>query len=372
MKTFADLLSDLRQSVPEVEPDYVAQLIESKDDQVVLLDVRDEVEITEGIIANALHLPRSFLELQIEGLIPNRDTPIICYCAGGTRSLFAADTLLKMGYSSVHSMRGGVNQWQRQGYHLETPSAIGLAEKRRYQRHILLPEVGMAGQIAISKARVLLVGLGGLGSPVAYYLAAAGVGNLGLIDHDCVEESNLQRQILYSISDVGRRKVEVAQEKLSAFNNLIEITPYPVRLTEQNALQTMRQYDIIVDGSDNFTTRYLVNDVCIELAKPNVHGSIYRFEGQVSTFWPGQGPCYRCLYHEPPSKTLAPNCAEAGVLGVLPGTIGLLQATEVLKLILGVGETLVGRLLLYNALKGEFRTLKLHQDTHCICGRLAS
>ena len=366
MSAFETLLCESQKKISETDPREVTQLIQEKAN-LALLDVRGEEELLDGIIPNALHIPRSFLELKIEKLIPDKEMPIVCYCASGIRSVFAAETLQRMGYTSVNSLSGGTQRWLQEGYSLEIPLHVSKAEKRRYKRHLLLPEVGIKGQLAFSKARVLLVGAGGLGSPVAYYLAAAGIGNIGIIDHDLVDESNLQRQILYSTNDVGRQKVEVAKEKLSTLNNLIEVKTYPVRLTKENALQIMEQYDIIVDGSDNFPTRYLINDTCIQLKKPNVHGSIYRFEGQVATFWPGKGPCYRCLYQEAPPKELAPNCAEAGVLGVLPGTIGLLQATEVLKLILHTGETLVGKMLLYDALKGEFRKLNLQKNPQCYC-----
>ena len=294
---------------------------------------------------------------------------MILYCAGGIRSLFAAQTLAEMGYGDVASMSGGFQAWKGAGFDFETPVVLTVEQKQRYSRHLLIPEVGSAGQKRLLDSKALLIGAGGLGSPAALYLAAAGVGTIGLVDFDVVDFSNLQRQILHSTPDVGRPKLQSAKEKLQALNPEIEIRTHEVALSSQNALQLFEPYDIIVDGTDNFPTRYLVNDACVILGKPNAYGSIFRFEGQASVFATKNGPCYRCLYPEPPPPGLVPSCAEGGVLGVLPGMIGIIQATETVKLILGLGEPLVNRLLLYDALAMEFREVKIRRDPECpLCG----
>jgi molybdopterin/thiamine biosynthesis adenylyltransferase len=294
-------------------------------------------------------------------------------CGSGARSLFAAEDLVRLGYRSVSSMAGGFTRWKNEGLPVELPFVLDPAARERYSRHLLMPEVGEAGQEKLLRSKVILVGAGGLGSPAAYYLAAAGVGKLGLVDHDVVDRSNLQRQILHTDSRVGTSKVASARQTLEALNPTIEVVGHETHLRSDNVEAMFAGYDVVVDGSDNFPTRYLVNDACVKLRIPNVHGAVYRFEGQVSVFWPARpqrpGPCYRCLYPEPPPPEYAPSCAEAGVLGVLPGVIGLLQATETVKLLLGIGEPLVGRMLYFDALRPSFTELALDRDPHCrYCG----
>ena len=366
--TIRDLMSQIRTQVKEVTPAQVRLLVDRKE-PFLLLDVREKDEVDQGHLPGATHLPRGFLELRIEALVPDRKAPIVAYCAGGNRSLLAAEGLLRLGYENVVSMSGGFTQWRDEGNPVEVPRRLSDADRRRYSRHLIIPEVGEAGQIKLLDARVLMVGAGGLGCPAAYYLAAAGVGTLGVVDFDTVDESNLQRQILHTVDRVGTSKTESARRTLLALNPGLNVVPIEARLTSANVESIFKDYDIIVDGSDNFPTRYLVNDACVLLKKPNVHGSVYRFEGQVTVFHPPAGPCYRCLYPEPPPAELAPSCADAGVLGVLPGVIGLLEAVETVKLILNVGESLVGKLLHYDALKAEFRTLRLRRDPQCrYCG----
>jgi molybdopterin/thiamine biosynthesis adenylyltransferase len=294
---------------------------------------------------------------------------VIVYCAGGTRSLLAGETLKRMGYEHVRSLAGGFTKWKDAGNPWQKPRSLTPSQRNRYSRHLLIPEVGEAGQLKLLNAKVLMIGAGGLGSPAAFYLAAAGVGTLGLIDSDTVDESNLQRQILHTNDRVGMPKTESAKLTLNALNPEVKVVEHRLRVTRDNAVELFQQYDIIVDGSDNFSTRYLVNDVCVMLNKPQVHGSIFRFDGQLTTFIPHQGPCYRCLFPEPPPPEFAPSCQEAGVLGVLPGVIGVLQAIETVKIILGKGELLSGRLLAYDALKQSFRELKFRRDPECAaCG----
>jgi len=366
--TIKDLMSQIRSHVKEVTPAEVRARLD-RGEPFTLLDVREKEEVDQGHLPGATHVPRGFLELRIEGLVPDRKTPIVAYCAGGNRSLLAAEGLQRLGYENVLSMAGGFTQWRNEGNPVVVPRRLSEADRRRYSRHLMIPEVGEAGQIKLLGAKVLLVGAGGLGCPAAYYLAAAGVGTLGVVDFDKVDESNLQRQILHTVDRVGTPKTESARKTLLALNPAVNVVPIEARLSSSNVESIFRGYDIVLDGSDNFPTRYLVNDACVLLKKPNVHGSVYRFEGQVTVFHPPAGPCYRCLYPEPPPAELAPSCADAGVLGVLPGVVGLLEAVETVKLILGVGDSLVGRLLHYDALKAEFRMLKLRRDPKCrYCG----
>nr|MDQ3043769.1 molybdopterin-synthase adenylyltransferase MoeB [Chloroflexota bacterium] len=305
----------------------------------------------------------------VEETLRDRDQPVVVYCAGGVRSAFAAKSLQDLGYTDVVSLAGGFNAWKESGGAWKMPRSLTADQRRRYSRHLLIPEVGEAGQRKLLDAKVLLVGAGGLGSPAALYLAAAGIGTLGVIDADTVDDSNLQRQIIHTTERVGMAKVDSARISIEALNPDVQVIGHQERLTKENVLELFAPYDIILDGTDNFATRYLINDACVLLGKPNIHGSIFRFEGQATTFIASQGPCYRCLFPTPPPPELAPSCAEAGVLGLLPGTIGLLQATEVAKLVLGIGEPLVGRLLTYDALSTEFRTLKLSRDPACpMCG----
>ena len=316
-----------------------------------------------------MHLPRGHLEFQVEGKIPNKTAPIVVYCAGGVRSAFAAKTLQDLGYTDVTSVIGGFNKWKDDGLPWTTPRTLTPAQRNRYQRHLLLPEVGEKGQQKLLDAKVLMLGAGGLGSPSALYLAAAGVGNIGIIDMDVVDESNLQRQILHNLDRVGMRKVESAKVALTSINPDLTVTTYDTRLGADNILDIIDGYDVIVDGTDNFPTRYLVNDATLLKKIPVVHGSIFRFEGQVTVFDPYNGPCYRCLIPEPPPAELAPSCAEAGVLGVLPGIVGSIQALEAIKMILGLGEPLVGRLLAFDALEESFRSFKVRRDPDCpACG----
>ena len=314
-------------------------------------------------------LPRGHLEFQVEGKLPDKSVPLVVYCAGGVRSAFAADTLEQLGYTDVVSMAGGFNRWKDEGRPWAAPRTLTADQRNRYQRHLLLPEVGEAGQQKLLDAKVLLLGAGGLGSPAALYLAAAGVGTLGIIDMDVVDESNLQRQILHNMERVGERKVDSAKKTLTGINPDVNVATYDVRLGADNILDTIDGYDVIVDGTDNFPTRYLVNDASLLKRIPVVHGSIFRFEGQATVFDPYNGPCYRCLIPEPPPAELAPSCAEAGVLGVLPGIIGSIQAMEAIKLVLRIGDPLVGRLLAYDALEESFRTFKVRRDPECpACG----
>jgi sulfur-carrier protein adenylyltransferase/sulfurtransferase len=364
--TYRDLLADVKTRIREVDAPGAQALIESGAHAV---DVREPDEVAQGTVPGATAIPRGFLEARIEDAVRDHDAPIVVYCAGGARSAFAAETLGQLGYSNVVSLAGGFGAWKSAGLPWSTPFQYSPEQQRRYSRHFLLPEVGEAGQEKLLNAKVLLIGAGGLGSPAALYLAAAGVGTLGIIDDDVVDDSNLQRQILHSTDRIGVSKVESARQTLTALNPDVTVVGHEERLSKENVLKIFGQYDVIVDGSDNFATRYLVNDACVILNKPNVHGSIFRFEGQVSVFDAEHGPCYRCLFPDPPPPDLAPNCAEAGVLGVLPGVIGVLQATETVKLIVGIGRTLAGRLLLYDALDTTFRELRLEKDPECpMCG----
>ena len=367
-KTFQQLMDEARKEIREVTVQDAKELLENNG-KFVLLDVREKDEYREGHLDRAVSLPRGFLEIKVETTVPEKSTPIIAYCAGGVRSLLAAKALREMGYREVVSMSGGYTAWKAAGYKWVQDYQFTPEQLIRYSRHFLLPEVGEEGQAKLLKAKVLMVGAGGLGSPSAYYLAAAGVGTMGIIDNDVVDLSNLQRQILHSNDRVGMPKTESAKMTLQGLNPDVKIIPYQEKLTSQNIMEIIKDYDIIVDGCDNFPTRYLVNDACVLAKKPNVHGSIFQFEGQASVFYPGKGPCYRCLYPEPPPPEMAPSCQEAGVLGVLPGLIGVIQALETIKLILGKGDTLVGRLLCFNTLTMEISTLKLKADRACpMCG----
>ena len=363
MPSFRDLLSTARARITEVGPDEAADLLKS--DETVALDVREADEFGQGALKGAVHIPRGFLEMQVTGRIADLATQVVVYCAGGTRSALAADTLAQLGYSNVVSMTGGFNRWKDEGLPWEAPGVLTPDQRNRYQRHLLLPEVDVKGQIKLLRSRVLLLGAGGLGSPAALYLAAAGVGTLGVVDMDVVDASNLQRQILHNLERVGERKVDSAKKALTNLNPDVNVITYDVRLGADNVLDIFAGYDLIVDGTDNFPTRYLVNDASLKLDIPVVHGSIFRFEGQASVYLPHQGPCYRCQVPEPPPADLAPSCAEAGVLGVLPGIIGSVQAMEAVKVLLGIGEPLVGRLLAYDALEGTFRTFRLNRDPEC-------
>ncbi len=367
-RTFNQIMDDARKEVRELSVQQTKDLLE-KNGKHLLLDVREKDEYREGHLEGAVSLPRGFLEIKVESTVPDKSTPLVAYCAGGVRSLLAAKALKEMGYEDVISMAGGYTAWKTAGYKWVQDHQFTPEQATRYSRHFLLPEVGEEGQAKLLKAKVFMVGAGGLGCPSAYYLAAAGVGTLGIVDNDVVDLSNLQRQILHTNDRIGMPKTESAKLTLQALNPDVRIIPYQEKLTSQNIMEIIKDYDIVVDGCDNFPTRYLVNDACVLAKKPNVHGSIFQFDGQVSVFYPGKGPCYRCLYPEPPPPEMAPSCAEAGVLGVLPGLIGTIQALETIKLILGKGDSLVGRLLCFNTLTMEITTLNLKADPACpMCG----
>jgi molybdopterin/thiamine biosynthesis adenylyltransferase/rhodanese-related sulfurtransferase len=379
--TYTDLIANVRQRTRQVSLDELKRRIDAHE-KVTLVDVREKEEWRAGTIPGALSLPRGFLEIQAEQRLPDREAAIVVFCAGGTRSALAAMTLQDLGYAHVETANPGFVRWKDLGYTIETPSYLTEAQRDRYSRHILLPEIGEAGQARLLKSKVLLLGSGGLGSPAMLYLAAAGVGTLGVVDSDVVDASNLQRQIVHATSRVGRSKVESATVRVAELNPDVKVVAYDERLTSANVDRVFSDYEVVVDGTDNFPTRYLVNDAAVFLGKPVVHGSIFRFDGQVTTFIPDKaaarlgvqaGPCYRCLYPEPPPAHLAPSCQESGVLGAICGVVGTIQATEAIKLLLGRGTTLVGRLLTYDSLKMKFRELRLRRSPECpICGPQAS
>src|SRR5437764_1214759 len=364
MASFRELLSRAKSEIRELTTAEAAEALADRPATVVL-DVREPDEYEQGALPGAVHLPRGHLESKIETHVSDRSAPIVIHCASGVRSAFAAKTLQDLGYTDVVSMTGGFNKWKDEGREWVTPRTLSGEQRNRYQRHLLLPEVGEKGQQKLLDSSVLLLGAGGLGSPAALYLAAAGVGTLGIIDMDVVDESNLQRQILHNMDRIGERKVDSAKKTLTALNPDVNVVTHDVRLGADNILDIIDGYDVIVDGTDNFPTRFLVNDASLKTRTPVVHGSIFRFEGQASVYLPHQGPCYRCQVPEPPPAELAPSCAEAGVLGVLPGIIGSIQAMEAIKLILGLGDPLVGRLLAYDALEESFRTFKVPRDPEC-------
>jgi molybdopterin/thiamine biosynthesis adenylyltransferase/rhodanese-related sulfurtransferase len=364
----AEVIRQIKQQIQEVDP---AEVSEHLGNGVTLVDVRESEEWDRGHIPGAVHVPRGYLESRIDGAVADRDAPVVLYCASGQRSALAAHTLTELlGFSNVRSMTGGITLWKDRGYKVEVPKVLTAEQKERYGRHILLPEVGAEGQAKLLDAKVLLLGAGGLGAPTALYLAAAGVGTLGIVDDDDVDLSNLQRQVIHSTKTIGTPKVDSAEATINALNPDVEVVKYPVRLDASNIMEIIDGYDVIVDGVDNFPTRYLLNDATVRLGIPVVSASILGFDGQLSVFAPHDGPCYRCLYPVPPPAELAPSCGANGVLGVLPGTMGMLQATEVVKLVTGIGEPLIGRLLLYEALGATFTELKVRRDPNCpICSR---
>jgi sulfur-carrier protein adenylyltransferase/sulfurtransferase len=375
--TYSDLIAQARKNTKEVSLDALKKRLETHE-PLTLLDVREKDEYRAGFIPGAVSIPRGFLEIQVEAKLPDKNAKIVAYCAGGTRSALAAVTLANLGYTNVETANPGFTRWKDLGYPVDLPPQLTDAQRERYSRHILLPEVGEIGQAKLLKSKVLLLGAGGLGSPAALYLAAAGVGTLGIVDLDSVDASNLQRQILHATSRIGMPKVESATKAIAELNPDVKVIGHRERLTSENVDRLFADYEVIVDGTDNFPTRYLVNDASVFLGKPVVHGSIFRFDGQVTTFVGDKaakklgleaGPCYRCLYPEPPPPHLAPSCQEAGVLGILCGIIGTLQATEAIKLLLGQGALLTGRLLAYDSLKMKFRELRLRRDPACpVCG----
>ena len=363
-----ELLRQVKSQIEEVDPAEVHELM---DEGVTIVDVREADELASGLIPGAKHVPRSYLESRIEGAVPDRSTPIVLYCASGNRSAYAARALQHdLGYENVRSMTGGITLWKDRGYELQVPRTLTPEQRERYSRHLLIPEIGMEGQQKLLEAKVLLLGAGGLGSPTALYLAAAGVGTLGIVDDDEVDLSNLQRQVIHNSERIGTPKVDSAEASIRALNPDVTVVKYPVRIDASNVVEIIGGYDVVVDGVDNFPTRYLLNDASVRLKIPVVSASILGFDGQLSVFKPYDGPCYRCLFREPPPAELAPSCGANGVLGVLPGTMGLLQATEVIKLIVGVGEPAIGRLLLYDALAATLTEVKVHRDPECpICSR---
>jgi adenylyltransferase/sulfurtransferase len=367
-KTYRDIMAEARQAVPEWTPDEVRQRM-SNGGGYTLVDVREKEEYREGHLPGAVSVPRGFLDMRIEEAVPDKNAPIILYCAGGTRSLLAGRTLRELGYTNLVSMAGGFTAWKNAGHPWQADRQFTPDQLNRYSRHFLLPEVGEAGQAKLLDAKVLCIGAGGLGSPAAYYLAAAGVGTIGIVDMDVVDVSNLQRQILHTNDRVGMPKVESARLTLNALNPDIKVIGYQQRVSSENIMELIRDYDVVLDGCDNFPTRYLVNDACFIAKKPNVHGSIFQFEGQATVFYPDKGPCYRCLFPEPPPPGAAPSCQEAGVLGVLPGLVGCVQALETMKIILGAGRPLIGRMIYFDTLSMELRIHKLRKDPGCpLCG----
>jgi sulfur-carrier protein adenylyltransferase/sulfurtransferase len=364
----AELLRQVKSQIEEVDPAEVNELMH---EGVAIVDVREADEFAAGHLPGAKHVPRSYLETRIEGVVPDRSAQVILYCASGNRSAYGTRTLTdELGYEHVRSMTGGITLWKDRGYDVDVPRSLTPEQRERYSRHMLVPEIGMEGQQKLLDAKVLLLGAGGLGSPTALYLAAAGVGTLGIVDDDVVDLSNLQRQVIHSTQRIGIPKVDSAEESIHALNPDVDVVKYQTRIDASNIVEIIKGYDIVVDGVDNFPTRYLLNDATVRLKIPVVSASILGFDGQLSVFKPYEGPCYRCLFREPPPAELAPSCGANGVLGVLPGTMGLLQATEVVKLIVGIGEPAIGRLLLYDALGVTLTEVKVHRDPDCpICSR---
>ncbi len=368
----AEVIRQIKSQIEEVDPSEVNSAVSNGNgSRPVLIDVRESEEWDAGHIPGAKHVPRGYLESRIEGAAPDRSERIVLYCASGNRSALAAHTLKDMlGYENVESMTGGITLWKDRGYDVEVPKSLTKEQRERYSRHLLVPEIGLEGQTKLLEAKVLLLGAGGLGSPTALYLAAAGVGTLGIVDDDDVDLSNLQRQVIHTTDGIGTPKVDSAERAVKAINPDVNVVKYATRLDASNIMDIIPGYDVIVDGVDNFPTRYLLNDATVRLDIPVVSASILGFDGQLSVFKPHDGPCYRCLYPVPPPAELAPSCGANGVLGVLPGTMGLLQATEVVKLVTGAGEPLVGRLLLYEALGATFTELKVRRDPECpICSK---
>ena len=368
MPSGAEVLRQIRSRIDEVDPSVVREQVSNG---ATVVDVREPEEWAAGHIPGAVHVPKSYLESRIEGAAPDRSGHVILYCASGNRSAWATRTMVEdLGYENVESMTGGFTLWKDRGYEVDVPRTLTAEQRERYSRHLLLPEVGADGQQKLLDAKVLLLGAGGLGSPAALYLAAAGVGTLGIVDNDEVDLSNLQRQVIHSSERIGVPKVDSAEETINALNPDVKVDKYPVRLGPDNIVEIISGYDIVVDGLDNFPTRYLLNDASVRLGIPVVSAAILGFEGQLSVFKPFDGPCYRCLFPVPPPAELAPSCGANGVLGVLPGTMGLLQATEVIKLILGEGDPLIGRLLMYDALSATVSEVKVRRDPDCpICSR---
>jgi molybdopterin/thiamine biosynthesis adenylyltransferase/rhodanese-related sulfurtransferase len=367
-RSYQDVLAAARERVPEIQVGELAEAL-AGDDAPLVVDVREQGEWDEGHLPGAQHVPRGFLESRIAGVAPDRDAPLVISCAGGSRSLLAGVTLADMGYTNVQSLAGGFSRWKQDGHDYTVPRTLEPDQRARYSRHTRIPEVGEEGQLKLLDSKVLLIGAGGLGSPAAYYLAAAGVGTLGLVDDDVVDASNLQRQIIHTTDRIGTPKAESARKSIEALNPDVRVNVHPFRVDQTNVLELMNAYDVVVDGADNFPTRYLLNDAALMTRTPLIHASILRFEGHASVFDPYQGPCYRCLFPEPPPPDMAPACGEAGVLGVLCGVMGSIQANEAIKQLLGIGDTLSGRLLIYDALAMTFTELNVRRDPDCpACG----
>jgi molybdopterin/thiamine biosynthesis adenylyltransferase/rhodanese-related sulfurtransferase len=369
-KSYADLLKEARSQIKEVSPPEADGLRERGD--ATFVDVREASEWEQGHLPGAVHISKSYIEQQIEAAVPDRSTPVVTYCAGGVRSLFAAQTMREMGYTDVASMSGGFQQWKSQGLPWTVPTLLSTEQKQRYSRHLLIPEVGAEGQARLLESKALLIGAGGLGSPAALYLAAAGVGTIGIVDFDVVDLSNLQRQVIHATDRVGEKKTDSARRTINALNPDVNVVLHDEMLTEENVARLISGYDVILDGTDTFETRYTLNDAAVAAGIPVVHASVFRFEGQLTVFDPPNGPCYRCLYPTPPPPELAPGCSVAGVLGVVPGIMGLLQTNEAIKVLLGIGDSLAGRLLLFDALDAAFTELKLRRDPACpVCSEAA-
>jgi len=366
MATFKELLREVKSQIREVTVEEARAKAEKG---AAVVDVREPDEWANGHVPGAIYIPRGYLELRIEDKVPDKSQEVVVYCAGGTRSAFGAKSMQELGYKNVTSMTGGFGKWKESGFPIQIPRSLTAEQKNRYSRHLLVPEVGEAGQQKLLDSKVLLIGAGGLGSPAGLYLAAAGVGTIGLVDDDVVDLSNLQRQVLHTNASIGTKKTESAEKTIRALNPDVKVVRHDLRLEAGNVMDVFAPYDVILDGCDNFSTKYLVNDAAVLAGKTNVYGSIYRFDGQMSTFVPREGPCYRCLFPEPTPAELAPSCDEAGVLGVLPGVVGVVQATEAIKVLLKKGRTLMGRLLTYNALEMEFQTYKIRRNPKCaVCG----
>ncbi len=370
MPSGTDLIKQAKERIREVDPGEVHDVVDRRNGEYIV-DVREQTEFEEAHLPGAIHVPRGHLESRIEMAVPEKDKRVILYCASGQRSALAADDMMqKLGYGSVESMTGGITLWKDRGYDVEVPRALTAEQRERYSRHLLVPEIGLEGQLKLLDAKVLLLGAGGLGSPTALYLAAAGVGTLGIVDNDEVDLSNLQRQVIHTQDRVGTPKVDSAEQSIKEINPDVNVIKYPVRIGADNIMEIIEGYDVIVDGLDNFPTRYLLNDASVRLQIPVVSASILGFDGQISVFAPYEGPCYRCLYPTPPPAELAPSCGANGVLGALPGVMGVLQAIEVVKLVTGAGDPLIGHLLLYEALGTSFTDLKVQRDPDCpICSR---
>ena len=359
MSTFQELLAQAKSQIDETDPSESETLIAQG---WVVLDVREVEEYDQGVIPESILIPQGKIEESIKERIPDHDQPIIAMCAGGVRSAFAAVALNELGYKNVVSMDGGFNLWKQQGRSWVSSQILKPEQRSRYERHISLPEIGEKGQQKLLESRVVIIGAGGLGSPAALYLAAAGVGTIGVVDMDTVEESNLQRQILHSTETIGKNKVDSAEKTLSALNPDVNVITYNTLLNKENAIEVIENYDVVVDGTDNLQTRYLINDASVKTGIPVVHGSIFQYEGQITVFDPKNGPTYRDVFPEPPENGTAPNCSEAGVLGVLPGIVGSIQALETIKLILEIGEGLSGRLIVFDALEMSFHEYKIDRD----------